>query len=369
MINDLLDNYDDYVNLDETKDKYKTIEQSNIVVINSKDRNYKIDTNYNFSINFNSINNSNILNINTNFKNITSITMLGLIIPNIYVDIKEVIGLHTDSLISNTSLPKRFLRISDLPYLQLTISDIKNKTMIGSNKEINKSTYILVLDDINEKTINNSGSLLVNGSNFSEHLNLTKNILANTDKKIIYLKDFTLQPINFYSSPQNYLNNINITLSTPEGHNLYNLSNYLECSSIESNHDSTPNKIIITFSKYFSSEEFSIGDKIIFKDIVLSDSSLDNSLKIFLMRNEGHSILALDSENGSNRLFKEIHIPFEYSIDLENGSASIKNNFGLTTTSKTFSNGFVFNLSLQVIFGLQINTEKRDNELLHGNLI
>ena len=367
MFNDLLDNFDDYVNLEETKDKYKTIQQSNIVVINSKDRNYKIDTNYNFSINFNSINNSNILNINKNFKNITSISILGLIIPNMYIDIKEVIGLHIDSLTNNTALPKRFLRISDLPYIQLTISEIKNKDMIGSNKEVTKSSFILVLDDINIKTNNNSGNLVVSGTDYIEHRNLSETIIANTDKRMLHLKDFSKTPINFYSSPQNYLNNINISLSTPEGKELYNLSNFLKCSSIKTTGDD--NKIIISLSKYFSAEEYNIGDKILFKDIVLSDSTLDNSLNKFLTRNEGHSILAVDDERGSTKLFKEIHIPYEYSINLDNGTESIKNRFGLTTSDINFTDGNIINLSNQVVFGLKIMTEKRDNEMLHSNII
>ena len=42
-----------------------------IITINSKDRNLTNETNYNFSINFNT-NNPDVININTNFKNIVA---------------------------------------------------------------------------------------------------------------------------------------------------------------------------------------------------------------------------------------------------------------------------------------------------------
>ena len=48
----LYDEFEQYINLDDGKDKYKTSQKNNIIVINSKDRNLTIDTNYNFSINF-----------------------------------------------------------------------------------------------------------------------------------------------------------------------------------------------------------------------------------------------------------------------------------------------------------------------------
>ena len=48
----LYDEFEQYIDMDNTKDKYNTITKSNIVVINSKDRDYNLYSNYNFCINF-----------------------------------------------------------------------------------------------------------------------------------------------------------------------------------------------------------------------------------------------------------------------------------------------------------------------------
>ena len=52
----MYDEFEQYVNLDDTNETYTTNNKCHILVINSKDRNISNDTCYNFSINFNSLN-------------------------------------------------------------------------------------------------------------------------------------------------------------------------------------------------------------------------------------------------------------------------------------------------------------------------
>lgn len=372
--NDMLDEFNQFINEDNTKENYSTIYKNNILVINSKDRNYKLETNYNFSIHFNSLNTDSNMSISNQFKNITKISCLGVIIPNIYLDMTEILSLFNKGLINNTTLPKRFMKISDLPYLNLTISEIKNKRMSGSNKEINKATYILVLDDSAASTSKNSGNFTVRGSNFTENGNLNNSVIAETDKRLMFLKEFSVSPIDFYSTPQNYLNHINISLTTPSGKEIKNLTNFLNCSQIKSDDDSSPTEIIITFSEYFCGDEFNIGDKILFKDISFTSDTIDKSLILFLTRNEGHTILKLDGKgSGTTKLYSVIHIPYEYTIDLNvsnnaAGNSSVKNTFNLTTSAVSLS-GSCINLSSQVIVGLKITNEERDNVKVHSHIL
>ena len=160
----LYDEFEQFVS--KPKEKFKVKEH--VITINSKDRNYTIDTPYNFSINFSSLN-QNVMNIGKSFKNIKSIMFLGMVIPNIYLDIKEVLSLYNKGFITKTAKAKKFMRVSDLPYLTLTISEIRNPNMFGSNTILNKSSFILVLDDVVPKTSNNSGSSSVSGSTFTEY--------------------------------------------------------------------------------------------------------------------------------------------------------------------------------------------------------
>ena len=159
----------------DNKKKYDTIYDSNIIYINSKDRNYKHDTNYSFSISFTS-NNINSAFINKDFKNIVKIELINIIMKNIYVDLKEMVCLYNKELItSKTGLADsnniRLQRISDLPYILLTIEDLTNNTY-GTNKELNKSTFTLILEENFDTTTNNSGAYVLDSSNYIEYGNI-----------------------------------------------------------------------------------------------------------------------------------------------------------------------------------------------------
>ena len=359
----LYDEFEQFVS--KPKEKFKVKEH--IITINSKDRNYTIDTPYNFSINFSSLN-QNVMNIGKSFKNIKSIMFLGMVIPNIYLDIKEVLSLYNKGFINTNPHPKNFMRVSDLPYLTLTISEIRNPNMFGSNTILNKASFILVLDDVVPKSSNNSGSSSASGSTFTENGNLNNSVVGGTDRNVLYFKDITQSPIIYSASPNSYLNNLEISVATPEGKVLSTLNNYLECSTIVGD-AATPTKMTIEFKQYLCGDEFNVGDKITFKDVTFTTTNSD--LTNFLMRDEGHTILELPSGgkgSGTTKLYKQIVIPFEYTIDLETssnaaGDSSIKNYLNLKSDSSevtfTFSTGKMFNLSLQTLLSLNINNEEQ----------
>ena len=359
----LYDEFEQYVRV--PKEKFKVKEH--IITINSKDRNYTIDTPYNFSINFSSLN-QNVMNIGKSFKNIKSIMFLGMVIPNIYLDIKEVLSLYNKGFITTNPHPKKFMRVSDLPYLTLTISEVRNPNMFGSNTILNKASFILVLDDVFPKTSNNSGSSSASSSTFTENGNLNNSVVGGTDRNVLYFKDITQSPIIYSASPNSYLNNLEISVATPEGKVLSTLNNYLECSTIVGD-AATPTKMTVEFKHYLCGDEFNVGDKITFKDVTFTTTNSD--LTNFLMRDKGHTILELPSGgkgSGTTKLYKQIVIPFEYTIDLEvssnvAGDSTIKNYLNLKSDSSaitfTFSTGKMFNLSLQTLFSLNINTEEQ----------
>ena len=77
----------------EDKEIYEIVDNESVFTINSKDRNLINETAFDFSINFGT-NNPNKINIGKNFRNIVSVEFLGLIIPDFYVDIKELLTLY-----------------------------------------------------------------------------------------------------------------------------------------------------------------------------------------------------------------------------------------------------------------------------------
>ena len=247
---EILDEFDNFINLKDTKDNYETQQKVNHFIINTKDRNAYIDTNYDFSLcvsSFNTNSSINNLTINKDIKNIVSIELLHMIIPNIYIDIEETLNLYSNGIITNEIVTEtinnsnniRLDRISDLPYLLLNISEFNN-TLYGTNNAINKSTFILKLDDSQDKT-NNSGDYMINANNkYVEYGNLNKSFLANTDRKSLFYKDFNGK-IDFYSSRKNCIQNLRFSITTPLGEPLQNINNYLEIESIIVNQTSSVN--------------------------------------------------------------------------------------------------------------------------------
>ena len=277
------------------KRSYKTHYHDTLLIINSKDRNYESsETTYDFSINFSSMANSLSKNatINKNFKNITQIDFLELIIPDIYVNQKEVVCLYDEGLISSstsTGSDSTHIvceKISDLPYLVLNMSELDNNNQ-GTNNVINKSSFILKYDDYKDRT-NNSGSYVNNGTNVYEIGNVNNSILAISNRKTLVYKPFGELPIKYNSQPRNYLKNIKIDITTPNGTVLNNLSDYLTLGSGTVTLTNS-NKLKLTFSSRFTPDEYMVGN-----NIVLQDVSLDGSYERcdnFLNRSSGHTII------------------------------------------------------------------------------
>ena len=132
-------------------------------------------------------------------KNITSVELQGVILPNVYIETKKIVSLFDKNIINSTSKPLRLKRLSDLPYLLLNISELDNLNSFGSNKVINKATYVLVLHDSLTSSNNNSGTYSKSGSTFTENVNLSNTAVADTDKRYLYFKDFSKAIIKYTS--------------------------------------------------------------------------------------------------------------------------------------------------------------------------
>ena len=372
---------DGYNNIDlskkENREQYETLKVSNVVYINSKDRNYNNDSNYNFSISFTPSLTTNYVGINEayvnkDFKNIVDIKLEYVLLKNIYVDQKQLVCLSEKGFISSSDSENsnniRLQRICDLPYLLLVIQNLDNDNISGTNKEMNKTTFTIILDDNFDTTNNNSGNYILNSSDLLEYNNLNNNFIANTDKKRLKYKFLDNCSINYYPGVKHNLKTLKFSLYTPNGILLNNLNDYLELNTFKRDQDA----ILLTFKSYFCSDEYSLGDTIIFKNVVfetnLNNSSLrKTSLQQFLIRTEGHTIIKHGS--ASNNLYNSLYIPFDYSLNLLNGTTStIKDDFGLNDTFDSFNSGVSINLNLENIIVMNIITEKRDNKLLHTNI-
>tara|TARA_Y100000591_G_scaffold331483_1_gene365545 strand:- start:46 stop:2796 length:2751 start_codon:yes stop_codon:yes gene_type:complete len=250
-------------------DTFNIVEKESILIVNSRDRDLTNETAFNFTINFGTISTKNKkkISIDDNLKNITSVELQGVILPNVYIETKKIVSLFDKNIINSTEKAMRFKRLSDLPYLLLNISELGNLNSFGSNKVINKSTFVLVLHDSVPSSNNNSGNYTKAGTTFTENVNLSNTAVADTDKTFLYFKDFSKAIIK-YTSPQNHIGNLKVNITTPDGKTIEPLTDFLEPRRMfkyGNGTTSNPYKLRVKFHKYFSADEYRIGDRILFK--------------------------------------------------------------------------------------------------------
>lgn len=264
----------------------KTREIVNIVILNSKDRLYTNDQetfDYSIDIMANSLTAGSVSqsnNIMRNLKNISSISVDNISLRNTYLNLDElhhlrdtntgIITSYTEGSGSN-SKNLRLPMISDLPYLIVKIEDI-DQTIVGSNNVINSATCMMLICSTFNHTNINSGEYSTDSSdNYVEFGNNGRNLVAGRDRSIIYLKNSTEWKKMYFPNTRALLGSIGVSFFTPQGEKLSFLNDYLTVHAIEQAQISgaSRNSIRITTSEFFSPEEYMIGDKVKFKDVVI----------------------------------------------------------------------------------------------------
>tara|TARA_Y100000590_G_scaffold343714_2_gene392812 strand:- start:13147 stop:14262 length:1116 start_codon:yes stop_codon:yes gene_type:complete len=336
-----------------------TVDDKHLIVINSLDRNYKEgDTTFSYTINTNNSNSHG--NLSNNYKNISSISIESLYIPNKYLDIHTLHGLKKDGQKISSTKHLQIPKLNNVQYLILKISDLNNN-IDGSNSIVNNSTSILVVDDVITRN-SNSGGFTVSGSDYVSIGNLGKNITGGTDNSFLAFRNVaSLEKIHI--SPKANLNDLKIELYLPNGQLLEYLNEHLTVSHFKYNN--TNKTIDVYISEYFSPDEYMVGNTIIFKDIVLNTSNtiIENEFHNFINRNIGHTIIDLvDSGSTTSGLFNVIQIPLEYTINKSTGE-SVPNTFTCVDTEQhNVSSGTILNRDMQHVFFIKVNTKKKINK-------
>lgn len=368
-------------NIDNKTNTLKTqkVKKDILFYIDSKDRILNGDNQtFNFQITMNEQNVPGVSAL-SGLSNIVSIELLSVMIPNFYIDLRETLFLHKEGILSSyTSMENsnnlRTLRLADNRYIFMSIDRYNNDLYIGTNTAFRSKSFVLKLDETEETTIKNSGNYILNDGNVVEVGNINNNILANTDKNMLLFKPIGKSSIDFRAS-NNHIANFNISFKSTQNKTFEYLNDTLTISSIIFPSDSNK-KIRIMFSKFFSAEEYSLGDRIIIKKNTLEfSSSLTydiETFKLFLERDEGHSIVQHYGDSEGNpvmgtKLFKGFFIPanFNYTnmsntatndifsvfdFGIPNGTMLEMNN-SLNTSNKLVS------LQRQILISLKINTE------------
>ena len=372
------------------------------IYINSKDRYLRSDDDktFNFKVSFSDSVSTTSAGVTRILKNIKEIEITDIIIPNFYTNLIETHFLYTQSMITSEtsgSNSRNLIteRLRDLPYIIIKIDEIKNDLVIGTNNQLNKSTFAFKLDHITDTNNKNSGLYQVDGSsNYVEVGNINNNIVADVDSNKLHYKSIGEAKINLSEHESPRLLNINLSLRNPMGNVLKYMNDSLTISTITVN--TTTNKLLLNFTEFFSSEEYPLGSRILINNINITSSTSTTSwsqdnFSTFLTRNggddidnagyewdkqgghivvghfgvsENNELIDTNDNSKKTKLFKSLYIafPFKYNslvTDISEKRFSV-NNFGLSNSSTITcdSANRVINLSNQILISMRVKCEK-----------
>ena len=342
--------------------------------INSRDRQINGEnTTFNFQVITDEQHTPGINNIS----DIQKIEIVSILVPNIYLNLNEVLYLDYNNFIQSytattNSHALRTPRLNGEPYIMVQIGNYTNPNNIGTNSSFRNKSFILTIDKMEERKNHNSGSYELNNNLKVELGNINNSVLADTDKNLITYIPLSENSISF-SDTSNKLTNFTISLKTQNNQPLSYLNDSLVISSIEFP-TGIDTKIGFEFTKYFSSDEYAIGDTIIIKPgtIMFSNTTSDlENLKIFLERPEGHTIIQHIGRDTSlpilnTHLFKGFYIPTKFNVTNDNGTSSnnifkifdfgISDGTTITMDNSTVTNNKIINQSNQILVTLKITT-------------
>ena len=318
----------------DTENKYTEYTEEFLLISNSKDRNYRNGEktfNYNilFGTNFkqNSIDNGNNNAFFTrNYDNIKTLAVEAVLLPNLYINLDELHGVKKNI----ADFSSRLRKVRDLDYITMNVSGYQSN-IDGTNRVISQSSNVLIVDDTKDR-VNNSGD-----TNNAQSDDLVtgrgRNLVLGTTKDLLYMRNITDWNKRFLNSVSS-LNNINVSFYEPSGRQLVLMNDHLNVSTVKVDSDtpSSVTKIILTTSKYFSPEEYSVGDNIIIRNASITGGG-STELEAFLNREEGHNIISISGSSPSNiEMYNQIDIAVDYKVNTSDGSLTT-NFYGLDSSN------------------------------------
>tara|TARA_B110001469_G_C9643383_1_gene324254 strand:+ start:1310 stop:2467 length:1158 start_codon:yes stop_codon:yes gene_type:complete len=273
---------------------------------------------------------SNALSIPISIKNIKSLYLEKMLIPNRKVYLEE----------------GNYVNLLDFPLLSIHIDEFSN-IVYGSNSNLNNS--------------------------FANMISLSSVYNHNTTiQKFIELKNITRLPKVFKPVPLNTLNTLTIKIKDNMGNQLKFRDEQLEIEKIEYENSSSgvsKNYLKITTKTYFSRLDYLEGDIIIFKNIKLD--TINSTLINYLERENGHKIYFsniftekknIESLNDLVNVFyitnKSTHTTGTFAIDSD-----------YTSMDFTGISGNILNKNLQVIMYFTIENVEKSFANLNSQII
>jgi len=267
---------------------------TNTLTIDSVDRNWIYgDKTCDFSFRLANNVDTSLGILNKVYKNINSIELNSIIIPNFFINLDEVhcakkIGLTTSTLTEINNRPLRFTKLSDLKYLTVKVDEIQTHQN-GSNRVLNQASGVFIMDYALPKSYSNSlnysATLRVDGPPlikiYSDHnlINIGEsNVRDNTLENIAFKN---VSCVSKFIRPKDMLSSLHISFYKPDGTILELQNDTLTIDKISSTKESIVGDVSdsaftidISFSQILRTKEFGHNNNVVAdKDIKYNKSS------------------------------------------------------------------------------------------------
>ena len=349
------------------QDNLEIISEHFFLSIDSKDRKITSgDTTFNFSTE----------SFKTIFKNIASISIQGIILPNFYLECQQVHGLYLNGHISTSdstdSAAIRPRQVRDLNYITLQIEGIPGKND-GTNDSIKQSSGTFVLD--RELEVNNSSGEYTKAEGSTDYIetgNKGSSVLADTNYNHLVYK--TMEPFSItFDTPIASLFELKLSIRDPFN-NIFSLMNdHLTIMAINLDTD----KLQIKTNEYFSPEEYRIGNNLMFSNIEITSApgaeDRTGLVNFLTSKNRTHPIIGyteLDADtpvSTTTKLFNTLIIGLDYSLNKTTGVITA-NDFSIGG-SLPCNNSTLINTNLQASIFVDIETQKNASKSLVPRMI
>ncbi len=319
--------------------------KNHIVIINSIDRNWLLNTNtetpYNFKVKLGGSSRDRFSIVSQNYKNVIAFSVDKIILPNRVCQLA-----YTSNLTA---------RLNDNPYLALSIQGI-NFSSYGTNKTLNETLGIYT-------------PLIP---------------LPTTLSDITYLefKNTSIQRKEYTPAPEGYISLLDINITTPGGYLASNLNDILDIYSIYLNTSnaiplSTSDTLVIQTSTFFDAVEFHTNDLIQLRDYEYHNMSYDESARFnnWINSSKGHYILSIGKSNPSTNLYNQLIIPMPATLSRVTGTLTVEDWFN-DFVIKSLSNiaiqdggGRLINSNTQSHLVVNIKTLEKNDNIFFKDLI
>jgi len=317
--------------------------KTHIVIINSIDRNwysYPNETPYNYLVKLGGSPKDQYSTVSHDYKNVVSFSVDKIILPN-----RSCIKSYN----SNISP-----RLNDNPYLTLNIKGI-DFSSYGTNKTLNNTIGI--------------------------YTPLIPLPITLSEVSYLEFKNTSTQKKDYNPTPEGYISALDLSITTPFGTLVSNLTDVLGIYSIFLNSNTSNiyntitvnSSLIIQTTTYFNKIEFRNNDLINIKNYKYHNDTMDECgiFNNWINRDSGHYILNIGKSNPTTILYNQIIIPIPAELSSSTGNIVVESWFSsfdmkiLSNVAIPDNGGKVINVNTQSHLVVSIKTmEKNDNIFL-----